>query len=188
MNIRIYRVFLFITFITFIIFGCKEDGNGGFNDDKSSYKINNLKELCNKYASERNSDSLQAVALKLLELSKINSYDYFKANHYYVISLFGKKEYNKAIERINNVTSSKGIKEYKDLISHFNYSKARCYQFSGDYNNAIKEFNNCINDTIDNKYFDSIYNTLSNSLIQIMNSYHSSGRNNECLDYFVSLS
>lgn len=123
-------------FIAMVMFSC-----GHHTKDKSNaHQIDSLKALCQNYAMELQVDTLRQTASLLLGKTQQHSKEYYQALCFHILADFNAHDFNKVLTRIAMANTSPHFHDYPDVVCRYEYMKARVYQRTQQYDQAINEF------------------------------------------------
>src|SRR5574344_789267 len=166
------RLFLMLAILLQFV-SCGRKGN--------EKELKSLMTQCEKYAVQGQTDTLRSAAANYLQHTEKDSKDYFNALYFQVLSDFNVKDYSKVVYRISKITSQPALAQYKDVSCRFQFTKARAYQKSGQFDNAIGTFKHCFKyDSPDDSVRNTIRTITVEAMLQMMNSYHSEGKFQDC--------
>ena len=182
-----YNHFGFILYLNliFIISACNHHSTINHKNDLMQDSLSNL---CERLAMELQTDSLRQAANNYLRITTPHSRDYYKALQFQLLADFNARDYDKTLATIKQVASLPNFYDYADLACHYQYTRARSLQYSGQFDEAIKAFKDCFTyDSDDDTIRESIRSINLNALQQLMNTFLNSGKLQECVDYFRHL-
>ena len=178
----LYLIYLLITGIYFTSCTRRSD------IDLTIQMQDSLRNICERMAMELQTDSLRNNAAEYLKVTQPYSRDYFKALQFQILADFNERNYDKVLENIHRTTLHPKFSDYEDINCHYEFTRARCYQYSGKFDQAIESFKNCLKfDSETDSLRESIRVITLNAMLQMMNTYINSGKADESAAYFTFL-
>jgi hypothetical protein len=95
---RVSVLFLLISAIPILFVSCNRQGN--------HKKLEALRNQCEEYAVQSQTDTLRSAASRYLLHAKKGSKDYYYALYFQVLSDFNVKDYSKVVNRISKITDT----------------------------------------------------------------------------------
>jgi tetratricopeptide (TPR) repeat protein len=170
---RVSVLFLLISAIPILFVSCNRQGN--------HKKLEALRNQCEEYAVQSQTDTLRSAASRYLLHAKKGSKDYYYALYFQVLSDFNVKDYSRVVNRTSKITAQPALAQYKDVACHFQFTKARAFQKSGQFEDAIGTFKYCFKyDSPDDSVRNTIRTIAVEAMLQMTNSYHSEGKFQDC--------
>lgn len=144
-------------------------------------KFKSSRDSCAKYATLLNVDTLRNFATKYLRSTEAYSRDYYHALHFCLLADFNAKKYNEVLERIKQIYQQPNFNNYPDIVCRYLFTEARAYQRSQQYTKGIEIFKKCLKmDSSNDSLRENIRVVVVEAMLQMVNSYHSEGKYNEC--------
>ena len=158
-----------------------------YKDSNSQYVLS-LKQRCEDYAVKLKTDTLRRAADKLLQVSEPYTPNYFRAIHFSILSDFNTHDYAKVLKRIDETFLLPHFTDYPDIVCRYLFTRARCYQYTQQYNSAVAAFKQCIrSDAADDSMRENIRKVVVEAMLQMLNTCQSAGKPQECSAVFDTL-
>ena len=178
----LYPVIIFALIV--VLSSCKHAPKSTFD----GISVDSLHKICEKYALELKIDTLRMAATAYQKAVPEYSKDYFHAHLFALLADFNAKQYNKVLEELDNADSMPHFKDYPEIQCRYQYTRSRCYQYSGQKEDAIAGFKKCLIYNSNNESGRKIIQTVTvNAMMQMLNIYLINGRLDSYVDYLKSL-
>ncbi|WP_300699966.1 hypothetical protein [Bacteroides sp.] len=97
--------------------------------------IDSLETRCNDRIMQ--TDSLRLEAENFMQHTRPGTSEYFHARQFYINSYFNEKDYDRVLQLLAETEQMTGYKDLPGTQADYLYTRSRCYQFTGRYDEAI---------------------------------------------------
>lgn len=182
--IKKYTLLLLPFLLILLLSSCKEKQHSEYQEAH----LDSLANHCYDLVVQLQTDTLRMAAENYMNETQLYSQRYFKARQYYINSFFNAKEYDKVLSMLDETSKLPHFNDYPLIVCEYQYTRARCLQYSQRYPEAINAFKVCITfDTKDKQAQDLAQMTIIAAMTQLMNTYITYGKAEEGYHYFKSL-
>lgn len=150
--------------------------------------MDSLQTRCYELLNQFQTDTLRMAADEYMRATEQYSQHYYKARQFYINSYFNAKDHDKVLEMLDETSKLPHFNEYPVTVCDYQYTRARSYQYSKKYPEAIEAFKVCLaTDSEDEQVMEDIQRPVLYSMTQLMNTYFISGKTQEAYNYFMRL-
>ena len=143
--------------------------------------IDSLQSVCDHFIAVRRSDSLRMAAEQYVRTAEPNGRDYFRACRYWINADFIDGRYDAVMHNISEMEQKSGFAANPDIVCDYRYTYARALQYARRYDEAVEAFGRCFECRSDvDSLQHNIRMTCIEALLQMMNTYQSWGKPDEC--------
>lgn len=176
--------FIFLLSFFFFLFSCSRLQQPAVE----SPVIDSLAKRCHTLLLDLQTDSLRDVAEVYMKTSTKHSEPFFKARQYYINSYFNARDYDKVLSLLSETEQMPHFNDYPGIVCDYMYTRARAFQYSKRYQEAIESFKQCLalnpkEEAQKKKLLPSILSAMT----QLMNTYIISGNIKKGYHYFLEL-
>ena len=167
-----------------IFFSCKEKQFSKYDE----VYLDSLADHCYDLVVQLQTDTLRMVAQDYMKATELYSYRFYKARQYYINSYFNAGDYDKVLSLLAATEQMPSFNEYPALVCDYMYTRARAFQYSKRYPEAIEAFKHCLRFTPEDKeQYESLLPTVLATMTQLLNTYVISGKVEEGYRYYTAM-
>lgn len=157
-------------------------------DTVESSLLDSLNERCYTLVMQLQVDSLRMAAEEFMKAAPKGSKRFFKARQFYINSYFNARNYDKVISLLDGTERMEHFNDYPAIVSDYTYTRARCFQYSARYPEAIEAFKRCLSfcpEDVDKQ--EEVVASAEAAMTQLMNTYIQSNKLEEGYSYFKQM-
>lgn len=147
--------------------------------------LDSLNEKCYTLLMQLQTDSLRMVAEEFMKAAPQPSRQYFKAKQYYINSYFNARDFDKVLSLLDETEQMPYFGDYPAVVCDYLYTRARTFQYSERYPEAIDAFKRCLTFTPKEEEQQSkVVPSVEAAMTQLMNTFILSNKVEDGYRYF----
>lgn len=169
--------------LLFSLFSCSSKQQ--INTENST--LDSLSQQCHALLLKLQTDSLRTAAEVYMKATPQYSKSFFKARQYYINADFNARNYEKVLTLLKETEQMPHFSDFPEIACDYMYTRARVFQYSSRYEEAIEAFKECLAFTPNEKIDKKILPSILSAMTQLMNTYIFSGNVEKGYHYFKEM-